>query len=108
MLNSADCGALEEKVIYSNFMESLFAHFFSPCRQGFHSEDVEWFLELANKQEQWRAHLFDDSTEVVIQDDLPGETDHDISTDKQVGSLRIYYIYSIFKYSCTSCINFTA
>ena len=36
-------------------VEGFFAHFFSPYRRGYHTEDVQWFLELANKQEQWRA-----------------------------------------------------
>ena len=35
-------------------MEGLFAHFFSPYRRGYHAEDVQWFLELANKQEHWK------------------------------------------------------
>ena len=34
-------------------MEGLFAHFFSPYRRGYHTEDIQWFLELANKQEHW-------------------------------------------------------
>ena len=37
-------------------MEGFFAHFFSPYREGYHTEDVQWFLELANQQEQWRAN----------------------------------------------------
>ena len=37
-------------------MEGFFAHFFSPYRRGYHTEDVQWFLELANKQEQWRTN----------------------------------------------------
>ena len=36
-------------------VEGFFAHFFSSYRHGYHTEDVQWFLELANKQEQWRA-----------------------------------------------------
>ena len=38
------------------FVEGLFAHFFSPYRHGYHTEDVQWFLELANKQEHWKAN----------------------------------------------------
>ena len=34
-------------------MEGLFSHFFSPHRPGYHQEDVEWFLELANQQDDW-------------------------------------------------------
>lgn len=34
-------------------IEGLFAHFFSSHRPAYHKEDVEWFLELANQQEDW-------------------------------------------------------
>lgn len=34
-------------------MEGLFSHFFSPHRPGYHQEDREWFLELANQQDDW-------------------------------------------------------
>ena len=34
-------------------LEGLFAHFFSSHRPGYHKEDMEWFLELANQQEDW-------------------------------------------------------
>lgn len=34
-------------------MEGLFAHFFSSHRPAYHKEDMEWFLELANQQEDW-------------------------------------------------------
>ena len=37
-------------------VEGLFAHFFSPYRWGYNTEDIQWFLELANKQENWRAN----------------------------------------------------
>ena len=37
-------------------MEGLFAHFFSPYRRGYHTKDVQWFLELANKQEHWKTN----------------------------------------------------
>ena len=37
-------------------MEGFFAHFFSPYRRGYHTEDIQWFLELANKQQQWTAN----------------------------------------------------
>lgn len=36
-------------------VEGFFAHFFSPYRRGYHTEDIQWFLEFANKQEQWGA-----------------------------------------------------
>ena len=36
-------------------VEGLFAHFFSPHRHSYHTEDIQWFLELANKQEKRRA-----------------------------------------------------
>ena len=34
-------------------MEGLFAHFFSADRPGYHEEDREWFLQLANQQDDW-------------------------------------------------------
>ena len=34
-------------------MEGLFSHFFSADRPGYHEEDREWFLELANQQDDW-------------------------------------------------------
>ena len=34
-------------------MEGLFSHFFSPHRPDYHREDREWFLELANQQDDW-------------------------------------------------------
>ena len=46
------------KVIYSTrfLLEGFFAHFFSSYQRGHHTEDVQWFLELANKQEHWGAN----------------------------------------------------
>ena len=46
------------KVIYSTRfrLEGFFAHFFSSYRRGYHREDVQWFLELANKQKHWGAN----------------------------------------------------
>ena len=38
-----------------HLVEGFFAHFFSSYRHGYHTEDIQWFLELANKQEQWGA-----------------------------------------------------
>ena len=40
-------------------MEGLFAHFFSAERQSYHRDDVQWFLQLANEQGQWRSHSFE-------------------------------------------------
>ncbi len=34
-------------------LEGLFAHFFSPERGHYHSDDIRWFLELANCQKEW-------------------------------------------------------
>ncbi|CAI8009278.1 hypothetical protein GBAR_LOCUS6260 [Geodia barretti] len=34
-------------------MEGLFSHFFSADRRGYHEEDMRWFLELANQQDDW-------------------------------------------------------
>ena len=46
------------KVISSTrfLLESFFAHFFSPYRHCYHTEDFQWFLELANKQEHLGAN----------------------------------------------------
>lgn len=35
--------------------EGFFAHFFSSYRQGYHTMDVQKFLELANEQYHWGA-----------------------------------------------------
>ena len=35
--------------------EKVLAHYFSPERPGYFDEDIFWFLELANKQEQWSS-----------------------------------------------------
>lgn len=34
-------------------LEGLFAHFFSSERGNYHSNDIRWFLELANCQKDW-------------------------------------------------------
>lgn len=49
-------------------MEGLFAHFFSAERRGYHSEDVHWFLELANEQVEWRANVYEADADVVSSD----------------------------------------
>ena len=36
--------------------EGFFAHFFSSYRQGYHTKDVQMFLELANEQDHWGAN----------------------------------------------------
>ena len=43
---------LENKDIAS-LLEQLFSHFFSADRPDYNSDDVQWFLELANSQNQW-------------------------------------------------------
>ena len=45
---------LENKDIAS-LMERLFTHFFSPDRPDYNLNDVQWFLELANSQDQWNT-----------------------------------------------------
>ena len=42
-------------------VEGLFAHFFASYRHSYHTEDIQWFLELANKQENWRANPLEHS-----------------------------------------------
>ena len=49
-------------------MEGLFAHFFSADRRGYHTEDIHWFLELANEQEDWRANKYETEAGVVSGD----------------------------------------
>ena len=49
-------------------MEGLFAHFFSADRQDYHSEDIDWFLELANEQDEWRANLYEADADVISGD----------------------------------------
>lgn len=42
-------------------MEGLLAHFFSPYQCVYHTEDVQWFLELANEQKHWGTNLTEDA-----------------------------------------------
>ena len=44
-------------------MEGLLAHFFPPDRPQYHTEDILWFLKLANEQEQWSANPFEGEEE---------------------------------------------
>ena len=57
-------------------MEGLFAHFFSSHRPAYHKEDIEWFLELANQQEDWCVV---DATQEVI----GGTSDQDLLDELQ-------------------------
>ena len=63
-------------------LEGLFAHFFSPDRPGYHTEDVQWFLELANKQEQWKANLLGDANY---------QKHHQLVTRTEVGHLSVVH-----------------
>ncbi len=68
-------------------LEGLFAHFFSPERGHYHSDDIRWFLELANCQKEWgsgqleercgvlSADLSDDLVTQLEQSFMPGLTD---------------------------------
>ena len=61
-------------------MEGLFAHFFSPHRPGYHHKDMEWFLELANQQEDWCVPSV--SEDVIVgtsEQDLLDELERSIS-----------------------------
>ena len=40
-------------------MEGLLAHFFPPDRPQYYTQDILWFLKLANDQEQWNADIFE-------------------------------------------------
>lgn len=48
---------LDDNKEISCLMEGLFAHYFSADRPVYNSEDVRWFLELANKQEKWKINV---------------------------------------------------
>ena len=39
-------------------VKGLLSHFFCPYLMEYHHGDVLWFMELANKQAQWRPHPF--------------------------------------------------
>ena len=64
-------------------MEGLFAHFFSADRQGYHPEDIDWFLELANEQHEWRANLYEADAGVVS-----GDLFDDILTKYEKSAIR--------------------
>jgi hypothetical protein len=55
-------------------MENLMAHFFSPMREDFCPEDVQWFLQLANTPKQWRFHEDLDTVAGGLQDDTIPQT----------------------------------
>lgn len=51
-------------------LEGLLAHYFSPYHTLYHSEDVEWFLTLANGQKRWQASfIMDGIYEVSLLED---------------------------------------
>ncbi len=52
-------------------LEGLFSHFFSPERRHYHSDDIRWFLELANCHLEWGSGKLEEkcgglSTELVF------------------------------------------
>ena len=60
-------------------MEGLFAHYFSSQRRGYHYEDVRWFLQLANEQEQWGANPLEHSVVVgSLSEDLLESAQHQL------------------------------
>ena len=64
-------------------MEGLFAHFFSAERRSYHSEDIHWFLELANAQDEWKANVFEADADVVS-----GDLSDDILTKFEKSAMR--------------------
>ena len=46
-------------------MEGLLAHFFSPGRSSYATEDVRWLLKFANAQNQW-CHLRAEVIEMLV------------------------------------------
>ena len=60
-------------------LEGLFAHFFSPYRRSYDTKDVQWFLELANEQVNWRANPLERSVMVSsLSDDLLEGAQHQL------------------------------
>ncbi len=49
-------------------LEGLFAHFFSAERGHYHSDDIRWFLELANCQKEWEGGQFEERHGVLSTD----------------------------------------
>ena len=48
-------------------IEGLLSHFFYPYLMNYHQEDVLWFMELANKQLQWRPHPLQNDEDMSAQ-----------------------------------------
>lgn len=73
-------------------MEGLMAHFFSPVRQHYTDEDVQWFLNFTNKKKQW---CFQGNLEVVIegsQDSWTGKPEKSTTAlQTEVNSLLFFH-----------------
>lgn len=54
-------------------LEGLFTHFFSAERQRHHHDDIKWFLELSNEQNDWEPTLCGEAAGV-----LAGSLDEDL------------------------------
>ena len=64
-------------------VEGLLAHFFSPERQHYNSEDIRWFLSLANSQKGWGSGQLEDECGVLsgdLSDDLSARLDESLTT----------------------------
>ena len=64
-------------------LEGLLAHFFSPERQHYNSEDIRWFLSLANSQKGWGSGQLEDEFGVVsgnLSDDLSALLEESLCT----------------------------
>ena len=62
-------------------MEGFFAHFFSSHRPAYHTEDVEWFLKLANQQDDWCVPN-------IIEEVVGGTADQNLLDEFHRGSLE--------------------
>ena len=69
------------------FIENLFAHFFSPFRHSYSSEDVKWFLEMANSQTHWMADLNLTSDDISIDEAATQHSDTGENGSKQVSCM---------------------
>ena len=65
-------------------MEGLFAHFFSPYKCVYYTEDVQWFLMLANKQKHWETNLMEHAQQQPFEH-------HQVVTRTEIGYLSIRY-----------------
>ena len=76
-----------DEQLVCQFIENLFAHFFSPFRQSYRLEDVKWFLDRANSQQHWMADLSLTSDDLSIDESATQHSDTGESGSKQVSCM---------------------